>query len=394
MGTSSAYGSNSLKPIQNWARPVVLPHTEEMDGGFDGLGVHLGNLSRLSNATTRSISPENRTGAKGGGGMAESGTGAAAARELGIGWKVSPSLELAGGAITTLAEIEGPGAIQHMWMTVRPAAWRHLILRCFWDGEAQPSIEAPVGDLFCCGWCKPCRVASVPVAVNPQGGFNSYWEMPFRQSARITIENLSPDPVPGFYYQVDYALTEVSEDAAYLHAQWRRSNPVQTGDVHTILDGVTGRGHYVGTYLAWGAHANGWWGEGEVKFYLDGDAEWPTICGTGTEDYFGGAWAFDEDGEYGVYSTPYLGMPQAIQHGGMYESQHRFGAYRWHVPDPIRFQSDARVTVQSLGWRAALGGKKRYLQRLDDVASTAFWYQAEPHQAFPELGDLNHLEVV
>jgi hypothetical protein len=363
-------------------------------GEFNGLGVHLGNLSRLSAAQSRSISAENFSGAKGAGGKATTGEGAVPSRELGQGWKVSPCIRVPGGATITLADIAGPGAIQHMWMTIDPSAWRKLVLRCFWDGEASPSVEVPLGDFFCSGWGVRCNINSLPIAVNPAGGFNSYWEMPFRRRALITLENLSPDDAGAFYYQIDYALTEVPPDHAYFHAQWRRSNPLPYMQVHTLLDGVVGRGHYVGTYLAWGVNSNGWWGEGEVKFYLDGD-EWPTICGTGTEDYFGGAWNFEHPrGSYGVYSTPYLGLPQVIVPDGLYVTQQRFGMYRWHIPDPVRFHEDLRVTIQALGWRTPLERKGRYLPRQDDIASTAFWYQAEPHVPFPALPGLNDLEVI
>jgi hypothetical protein len=356
--------------------------------------VGLGNIARLSAAQSRAISAENPSGAKGGGGMATSGEGAIPARELGQGWKVSPCIRIPGRTSVTLAEIRGSGAIQHLWMTVDPAFWRRLVLRCSWDDEAQPSVEVPLGDLFCSGWGVRCNVNSLPIAVNPAGGFNCYWEMPFREGAFITLENLSPDPVGSFYYQIDYALTAVPDDYAYFHAQWRRSNPLPYQQVHTLLDGVRGQGQYVGTYLAWGVNSNGWWGEGEVKFYLDGD-EWPTICGTGTEDYFGGAWNFEHPrGAYGVYSTPFLGLPQVIVPDGLYGTQQRFGMYRWHLPDPIRFQQDLRVTIQALGWRSPHEGKGRYYPRQDDIASTVFWYQAEPHAPFPPLPDANALEVV
>ena len=362
---------------------------------YDGLGVHLGNVSRLSNAESRSISAENKTGERGRGGMATEGTGANSARELGRGWKVSPSIDLDGSSTVTLAEIDGPGAIQHIWLTVHPTKWRSLVLRCYWDGEQAPSVETPLGDFFCNGWGVRCNISSLPIAVNPAGGFNSYWEMPFRHSARITVENLSPEPVRGFYYQIDYTLTQVPDDRAYLHAQWRRSNPLPYQQVHTLLDGVRGQGQYVGTYLAWGVNSNGWWGEGEIKFYLDDDGEWPSICGTGTEDYFGGAWNFEHpQGQYGTFSTPYLGLPQVLTPDGLYRSQQRFGLYRWHVQDPIRFREALRVTIQALGWRSALEGKGRYLPLKDDIASTSFWYQAEPHAPFPELGTLNDLEVI
>lgn len=366
-----------------------------MDIQFNGLGMGLGNLSRLSQAETRSISAENMKGAKGMGGMATEGTGMVAAKEMGQGWKISPCIDVPGASKVTLAEIAGPGAIQHIWITVDPRTWRHLILRFYWDDEATPSIETPLGDFFCNGWCVRCNVNSLPVAVNPAGGFNSYWEMPFRRSARITLENLSPDTVGGFFYQITYTLTEIPADCAYFHAQWRRSNPVPEMQVHTLVDGIRGQGHYVGTYLAWGVNQNGWWGEGEMKFYIDGDSEWPTICGTGTEDYFGGAWGFEfPQGQYGLYSTNFLGMPQIIQPDGLWVSQQRFGLYRWHIMDPVRFKQDLRVTIQDLGWRAPREGKGRYLARKDDIASTVFWYQAEPHAPFPLLPGVNDLEVI
>jgi len=267
---------------------------------FNGLGLNLGNLPTLSMAKTRSISAENFSGEKGKGGMATEGTGAACASELGQGWKVSPSIIIPEKGTVKLAEIQGPGAIQHIWLTCHPEHWRSLIFRIYWDMEETPSIETPLGDFFCSGWCERCNVTSIPIAVNPAGGMNSYWLMPFRKNAAVTIESLSDDPIV-LYYQIDYTLTEVPDDQAYLHAQWRRSNPLKYMDVHTLVDGIRGQGHYVGTYIAWGVNNSGWWGEGEIKFYIDGDRDYPTICGTGTEDYFGGAWNFEHPkGEYGV----------------------------------------------------------------------------------------------
>lgn len=357
---------------------------------FNGLNMHLGNLSRLSNAKTRSISAENFTGEKGKGGMATEGTGAAASRDLGVGWKVSPSVEIMPGETFTMGDIQGPGAIQHIWLTCHPSVWRNLIIRMYWDDEQDPSVEVPVGDLFCNGWGERSDVNSIPVAVNPAGGMNSYWQMPFRKQARLTMENRAPEKAV-LYYQIDYTLTDIPEDEAYFHAQWRRTNPVPYKDVYTIVDGVKGQGHYVGTYLAWQVNNSGWWGEGEIKFYMDGDQDYPTICGTGTEDYFGGAWNWEQpNGTYRTYSTPYLGMHQVLKPDGLYRSQQRFGMYRWHVMDPIRFQSDLRVTIQDLGWRS--GG--RYLPQQSDIASTAFWYQAEPHAPFPELPDNDEREVI
>ncbi len=358
---------------------------------FNGLGMHMGNLARLSSAKTRSISPENFDGAKGRGGMALEGTGAACARDLGQGWKISPSIRIAPGETRVLADIEGPGAIQHIWMTPT-GHWRYSILRVYWDGSETPAIECPVGDFFACGWNKYAQVSSLAVCVNPGSAFNCYWEMPFRRSCRITMSNIGFNEMT-LYYQITYALTEVPEDTAYLHAQFRRVNPLPYKEVYTILDGVRGKGHYVGTYMAWGVNNTGWWGEGEIKFFLDGDDAFPTICGTGTEDYFCGSYNFDvgkENGGYREFTTPYSGLAQVIRPDGLYQSQTRFGLYRWHITDPIRFEQDLRVTIQALGWRS----ERRYLPLQDDIASVAFWYQTLPTAPFPPLPDRDTLEVV
>ncbi|MCX7825382.1 MAG: DUF2961 domain-containing protein, partial [Verrucomicrobiae bacterium] len=281
-------------------------------GSFDGLDLNLGNLFRLSNAKSRSISPENFTGEKGKGGMATEGTGKGAARDLGQGWKVSPSVRIKAGTMFTLGEIQGPGCIQQIWMTPT-GNWRHSIIRFYWDDEAEPSIECPVGDFFACGWGKYCQINSLAVCVNPGSAFNCYWQMPFRKKARVTMENIG-DKDMILYYQINYTLTTLPPDAAYLHAQFRRVNPLPEKSVYTILDGVVGRGQYVGTYMAWEARSPGWWGEGEIKFYLDGDKDWPTICGTGTEDYFCGSYNFEnrETKKYQPFSTTYSGLAQVI----------------------------------------------------------------------------------
>lgn len=356
---------------------------------FNGLNMNLGNLSRLSKAETRSICPENFTGEKGKAGMATEGTGKDCARDLGQGWKVSPSIDVEKQSTLTLAEIDGPGAIQHIWLTPT-GTFRYSILRMYWDGEETPSVECPIGDFFACGWGQYAQINSLPVCVNPGSAFNCYWSMPFRKKCKITLENLNDEKMR-IYYQIDYTLTEVPEDAAYFHAQFRRVNPLPYKEVYTILDGVNGQGQYVGTYLCWGVNNNGWWGEGEIKFFLDGDKEFPTICGTGTEDYFCGSYNFENKtkGEYQEFSTPYTGLAQVIKPDGVYKSQMRFGLYRWHIMDPVRFKENLKVTIQALGWRS--GG--RYLPLQDDIASTAYWYQAEPHAAFPKLPDKDYLEI-
>jgi hypothetical protein len=367
---------------------------------FSGLGLHLGNLSRLSSARTRSISPENFTGEKGAGGMSTDGPAANAARGLGQGWKVSPYIMVQPGGTASLADIEGPGAIQQIWMTLAAGKWRHTILRAYWDDQDQPSVECPAGDFFACGWEKYAHVNSLAVCVNPGRAFNCYWEMPFRKRARWTLTNLSDETIY-VYYQINYCLTEVPPDAAYFHAQFRRVNPLPYKEVFTLLDGVSGRGHYVGTYMAWGVNNSGWWGEGEIKFFLDGDDPFPTICGTGTEDYFCGAYNFDPGvverdprppSAYQEFSTAYAGLPQVLRPDGVYRSQQRFGLYRWHIMDPIRFETDLRVTIQALGWRT--DKDRRYLPLRDDIASVAFWYQTLPTAPFPALPDRDYLEVI
>jgi len=355
---------------------------------FNGLGMHLGNLSRLSNAQSRSLCAENFSGEKGRGGMATDGTCAHAARDLGQGWKVSPSVFIEPGETFEMASIDGPGAIQQMWITPT-GNWRHIILRVYWDHEETPSIEVPIGDFFGMGWCEYAPLNSLAVCVNPGSAFNCYWEMPFRKHCRMTVENLNDEQIVWFY-QVNYTLTDIPDDAAYFHAQFRRTNPLPYKTDYTLVDGIRGRGHFVGTVMHWQVNNTGWWGEGEIKFFMDGDTDWPTICGTGTEDYFGGSYNFDVGGKFTAYSTPYAGLHQIIRPDGSYRSQERFGMYRWHIMDPIRFQQDLRVTMQALGWRSG----ERYLPLQDDIASVAFWYQEEPHAPFPELPDKDALEVI
>ncbi|MBE5967869.1 MAG: DUF2961 domain-containing protein [Lachnospiraceae bacterium] len=359
---------------------------------YNGLSNSIGNIHLLSNARTRSISPENFTGEKGKGGMCELEDGSAklAARDLGKAWKVNPYIIIKAGETFELANIDGPGAIQHIWMTPT-GKWRNTIIRFYWDGLENPSVECPVGDFFCSGWQDYSQISTLAVCVNPGSAFNCYWTMPFRKNCRITLENRSEEDVV-YYYQIDYTLTEVPEDAAYFHAQFRRVNPLPYKDVYTILDGVKGKGHYVGTYMAWGVNNNGWWGEGEIKFFLDGDTEYPTICGTGTEDYFCGSYDFEDPYSHDKYldfTTPYGGFYE-VRRDELYKSQKRFGMYRFHITDPIRFDHDLKVTIQALGWRE--GG--RYLPLQDDISSIAFWYQTIPAATFPPIGDKDYLEII
>lgn len=362
---------------------------------FNGLEMNLGNLSRLSNAKTRSISPENFTGEKGKGATAMPGlpttrnvnNASGAARDLGEGWKVNPYIIIESGETITIAEMDGPGAIQHIWMTPT-GVWRWSIIRIYWDNETTPSVECPLADFFCIGWNQYSPLVSMPVCVNPGSAFNCYWSMPFRKHCRITIENVNPKDSMILYYQVNYTLTEVPEDAGYFHAQFRRTRYNETSDF-TVVDGIKGKGQFVGVYLAWGLHNNGWWGEGEMKFFIDGDKKYPTICTTGLEDYFCGSYNFDRDGKFTEFCTPYAGLPQVIRPDGTYNSQERFGLYRWHIMDPVRFDKDFKATIQDLGWRF----DGRYLAQHSDISATTFWYQSEPHGKFPVFPTWRELET-
>lgn len=351
-----------------------------------GQDTGLKSLYKLSDSKTRSISPENFTGEKGKGGMAtlEEGTAAKAARKLGQGWKVNPYIHILPGETFPLGEIDGSGVINHIWMTP-VGEYRLMILRFYWDDETEPSVEVPVGDFFAAGWgiMNEPVINSSAIAVNPRSGFNSYWQMPFRKKCKITMENLSEKKAT-VYYQINYSLEKVEKEAPYFHAQFRRVIELPFKEVFTIVDGIKGKGQYVGTYLAHGARKSGWWGEGEVKFYMDGDKDFPTICTTGEEDYFLGSYGYNDrkiDGVmyYDSFSSLYAGFyevknPEIDGFIGV------FGQYRWHVLDPIRFDEDLRITVQSLGW-----GPDGYLPLKDDLASVAYWYQIEPHNSFPNL---------
>ncbi len=243
------------------------------DAPFNGLDVGLNNLDRMSDAQSRSICPENPTGEKGNAAKAVHGTGESAAKDLGQGWKISPSIQIKAHQTYTLADIDGSGQIQQIWMTPAPLEkTRFFVIRMYWDGETDPSVECPLADFFCTAWGQFKQINSLPVCVNPGSAFNCYWPMPFRKHCKITLENLDDNDMT-IYYQVNYTVTKVPDSAAYFHAQFRRENPVKTKGTYTILDGVKGKGQYVGTYIAYGVHNTGWWGEGEAKFFIDGDTD-------------------------------------------------------------------------------------------------------------------------
>lgn len=350
----------------------------------------LENLSKRKNITSFSVSPENFTGEKGKGGMSADGAAFQAARELGVGWKVSPYVNIQPGETFTMADVKKQGAIKHIWLTTGGAPGRTLILRIYWDGSDTPSVETPLGDFFADANPEQFgQLSSIAVCINPGKGLNCYWEMPFKEGFRMTLEN-GGEKTAVLYYQIDCEEKEIGGDSLYFHAQFRRTNPLPYKQVYTILDGIRGNGQYVGTYLCWGVNNNGWWGEGEIKFYIDGDGEFPTICGTGTEDYFCGAYNFDVKHQYTCFTTPYSGLYKIEGGDDIYSPQRRFNMYRWHIADPIYFKEDIKVTIQALGWRS--GG--RYLPLQDDISSVAFWYSDSLNDVYPPLPDKDYLEII
>ena len=348
------------------------------------------NYSMIGNLKSRSICPENFSGEKSGGGKATKGTGAEAARDLGQGWKVSPSIYIQPGETFTLGEIDGSGIIKHFWIVDDCKLNRQLILRIYWENEEFPSVEVPLCDFFASAdYQQFSQVNSAVVCVNPKRAFNCYWEMPFYKHCKITLENIHTEKIT-VYYQIDYLLGDLPKGCGCFHAKFNRTNPLPYKENYTILEGIRGKGQYVGTYMFWGVNNNGWWGEGEIKFYLDGDCQYPTICGTGTEDYFCGSYNFDTGGKYQTFSTLYSGLSKVIRGDGLYNSQQRFSMYRWHIADPIYFDEDIKVTIQALGWRS--GG--RYLPLQDDISSVAYFYLEKPTDVSGTLPDRDGLEII
>jgi hypothetical protein len=350
--------------------------------------IDLANLYQQRHAESRSLSAENFKGEKGAGGKATFETSlhprsANCARDLGPGWKLSPCLEIPAGESVTIMDHDGPGVIRHIWVTLDSKWYRDLILRVYWEGQENPSIESPIGDFMCCSWNGRQNILALPINVNPSGGMNCYFVMPFKEHARIVLENDSPNDLPSFYYTINYTLEPVEEQVLYFHAQWRRTNPVPYGDDYLLIDGIHGQGQYVGTFMSWQQNNAGWWGEGEIKMFIDGDKDYPTICGTGTEDYFGGAWCFN-----GEFSAPFLGFQTVT--GENCQVGARMTMYRFHVHDPVYFQSDLQVTIQALGWR----NEDRYLPLQDDIASVVYWYQTLPTAPFPDFPARDLREII
>ncbi len=344
--------------------------------------------------TTRSISFENPTGAPGAGGAAAGGR------------KGAPYRVLAAGERVVLAEIEGPGTIRHVWMTFPPAepeVMRAKVIEVFYDGAPEPSVSVPAVDFFGVPWGRPVHLATALTAINEGRGFNSYLPMPFRRSVRVELVNAADRPAY-LYFQIDYTLEpDLPRAAGYLHAAFRRENPTRLRRDFVIADGLRGPGRFVGCVVGVRVLDGGqWYGEGEVKVYLDGDTDRPTICGTGLEDYVGSAWGM------GVHQTLYAGAPLEVRDPEGGANPDFVGFYRWHVPDPIMFARDLRVTIQQIGYEVFRTGDEDRMaarqpagegwhrpargdvigmgiaERVDDYCAVAYVMCAEP-QPVPRL---------
>ena len=342
---------------------------------------------------TRWINAENPKGEKGKACMAdipENERDTHHARELGKGFKVSPNVRLNKGETVVLADVADSGVIRHIWMTVSEPRYRNLILRMYWDGEEVPSVECPLGDFFFQGWDGYQRVNTMKVMVNPARGLNCFWDMPFKKQCRITLENRGVTDVIVFY-QIDYESMELPEAIGYFHATFKRCERVPYAKDFTMLDIKAGAGKIVGIYLAYGAKNNGWWGEGELKFYLDGDAEYPSLCSTGTEDYFLGAYDFENEARTGYqnFTGNYAGFYR-MPTDQLYNCMPRFGMYRVHVSDPIRFEEEIKVDIQSIGWKSNM----RFHPQEDDLAAAVFFYLKKPLKEREALQSADVLEII
>jgi len=320
------------------------------------------DLPNLKDAVTFSISAENPNGEKGKGAQSIPKENNPAS-DLGKGWKVSPCSIIKKHSTLTLCDIKSSGIIQHIWVTFDEKFLNFLVLRVYYNDNKNPSIQLPLASFFCNGNGKISKLASSMILVNSKGGMNSYWPIPFEKGCKIEVENAYEEDVTAFFYQISGNLGSLTIPPIYLHTFYNRKRSSPSCPEHVLIEDVKNSGIYAGTYLAWSQLSTGWWGEGEMKFYIDGDKEYPTICGTGVEDYFGGAWSFGE----GTYSTAFLGYPEKSDTNDV----KKHGLYRFHIMDPIYFRKDLRVTVQTLGWWPDW---KKFKGLDDDIASTSYVY--------------------
>ena len=293
------------------------------------------------------------------------------------------------GETYVMADLEGPGVITHLWMTFlhEPHFWvtdgaanhQEMLLCIYWDGREKPDVEVPVGDFFASCFGKRMEVISVPVIVEDGDSYNCFWHMPFRKSARIEIVNQSKKPIRKLYNNVDWVKKKsLPENTMYFCAQYRQEYPAENGKDYLVLD-AEGKGYYVGTVYSVRTRSPSWFGEGDEKIYIDGEAK-PSIRGTGTEDYFLSAWGLK------LNSTPYFGVPYLNQPERIVGQM--TCSYRWHVHDPLVFNTGIRVTFETFGWMSPDENKEHrahsWNEREDDFTSVAFWYQMEPTKKFTQ----------
>ena len=333
-------------------------------------------LAKLRNVKTRSISAENPQGLPSFGGSLKEGEGARFGAHLGEGFKVSPCVFIPAHGKHVVADIKGSGAINHIWMTCDINHIEKMNIKIYWDNCLTPSVDTPLGHFFCMAFNKKSIVNSLMVTVNPSGGMNSWWVMPFKKAARIIVTNENDFPAV-LYYQVDYELRRKSVKEGYFHAIYSKSEPVEYKKNHILLPKINAKGQYVGTFMTFETDFITWWGEGEIKFFLDGDDKYSTICGTGTEDYFGGAWNFEQPkGKYHPFNTAYQGLVDVLPEDEIYIKNQKFSMYRWHINDPIVFKKDVRVEIQCLGWEE---GNTVYKALQPNVSSISFLYLTKPY---------------
>jgi hypothetical protein len=316
---------------------------------------------------SRAITWENRSGEPGAGGKERDGR------------KGSPCIrDLKNGETATLMDVQGCGVVRHIWITINdrsPEALRNMILRMYWDKSAVPSVEVPLGDFFGTAFGRAVESQNAYTTMTLGKGFNCYFPMPFATGARVTIQNDLPGnkPMQMVFFQIDYELHDgLPASVGRFHAQFRRQNPTVLTQDYVLLDRVQGPGFFAGCVVGIRPLGPDWWGEGEMKFYMDGDTQYPTICGTGTEDYFCAAWGM------GLYQTPYHGCTLLLnaKEGGL------ASMYRFHAKDPVYFRKTLKVSIQQIGYR-----KQGLFERSDDWCSVAYWYQLKPTTHMPTLPD-------
>lgn len=329
------------------------------------------DFTKYKRIKSRAITAENFDGSKGRGGMATEGMGKIPSGELGQTYKISPCVCVHGQTEFTVCDIKGSGEVNHIWMTCAPVGFAGFTVEFYYDGASFPSVSLPLGKLFAIGHDQKSIVNSLAVTVNPAGGMNLYWPIPFRKGLKILLKNTTNEDIV-IYYQVDYQLKRIPLSTCYFHAFYSQSLPVEAKQNHVVLHKIHGKGTYVGTFMTFKTDFTTWWGEGEFKFFIDGDDKFPTICGTGTEDYFGGAWNFEQPaGKYRYYSTAYQGLVDVIPDDAIYVTDQKFSMYRWHIADPIYFAKDLRVEVQAIGWETGL---QRYRPLSPEITTVAYVY--------------------